>query len=39
MGDELKALLNKEPKNNLQSGAEEVFTSSTFSDRLCILRA
>jgi cysteine desulfurase / selenocysteine lyase len=32
VGDELKALLNKEPKNNLQSGAEEGFTSSTFSD-------
>ena len=39
VGDELKALLIIKPKNNLQSGAEEVFTSSTFSDRLCILRA
>jgi len=32
VGDELKALLNKEPKNNLHVGAEEGFTSSTFSD-------
>jgi cysteine desulfurase/selenocysteine lyase len=32
VGDELRALLNKDPQNNLQSGAEQGFTSSTFSD-------
>ncbi len=31
-GDELKALLNKEPSNNLQSGAEKGFEPTTFSD-------
>jgi len=32
VGDELWALLNKDPKNNLQSENEEGFTSSAFSD-------
>ena len=32
VGDELRRLLNSEPKDNLQSGAEKGFESSTFSD-------
>lgn len=32
VGDELRRLLNPEPTNNLQSGAEKGFESSTFSD-------
>lgn len=32
VGDELRALLNQESNNNLQTGAEKGFESSTFSD-------
>ena len=32
VGEELRKLLNQEPKNNLQSGAEKGFDASTFSD-------